>query len=116
MTVVNELFQGLVGIVFAFGVIIVLNAVHLDAAIVLRKGKVMLPSLLVGLDGIDDPGFVDKMRWVKVGDDGKPGWCHLPCCDKATAAHKVLLTPVAAFASRREALDGFSVINALPHG
>ena len=115
MAVVDELPQGLEGVVFAFGMVIMLDAVHLDAAIVLREETVILPGLLVGLDGVDDPILIDKMRRVDIGDDGEPGRGHLSRFDEAATAHKVLLAPVAALAARREVLDRLPVVNAL-HG
>jgi len=115
VTVVDELFQGLESVVFSFGMIVMLDAVHLDAAVVFRKGTIILPCLLVGLDGVDDPILIDEMRRVNIGDDGESGWRHLSRLDEAAAAHEVLLAPVAALSARCEALYGFSVVNAL-HG
>ena len=55
------------------------------------------------------------MRWVEVGDDGKSGLCHLARFDEATAAHEVLLAPVAPFAAWRKTLERLPVVDAL-HG
>ena len=115
MAVVDELPQGLEGVVFAFSMVIMLDTVHLDAAVVLGKGTVILPCLLVGLDGVDDPILLDEMRRGNVGDDGEPGGCHLSRFDEAATAHEVLLAPVAALATRREALYRLPIVNAF-HG
>ena len=115
VAIVDELPQGLEGVVFAFGMVIMLDAVHLDAAVVFGKGTIVLPCLLVGLDGVDDPILIDEMRRVDIRDDGEPGGCHFSCFDEASAAHEVLFAPIAAFASRRKVLYGFSLVNAL-HG
>ena len=53
------------------------------------------------------------MRRGNIGDDSEPGGRHLSSFDEAAAAHEVLLAPVAAFAARCEALQGFPIVNAL---
>jgi len=115
VAIVDELFQDLEGVILAFGMVIMLDAVHFDTAVVLRERTIIFPCLLVGLDGIDDPILKDEMRRVDVGDDGESGRRHLSRLDEASAAHKVLLAPVAALAARCEVLYGLPVVNAL-HG
>lgn len=98
-----------------FCVVIMLYAIDLDAAIVLGERKIVIPSLIVGFYGIDNPIFIDEMRRVDVGDYGESCWRHLTGFNEAATAHEVLLTPVASFTPRREVLNWLPVVDAL-HG
>jgi len=113
VAVLDELLQGLLGVFGTVGVLIVLDPVYLDAAVVLWAGTIELPSLLIGPDGIGHPVFIDKELGVEVRGYGQAGGCHLTGLDEAAASDQVLLAPVAALAARGEVLDGLAVINAL---
>lgn len=60
MAVADEFLEGLMGVVRAGGVLVVLNAVDFDAAVVFREGLEVLPGLLVGTEGVKDPFFENE--------------------------------------------------------
>lgn len=113
VAVLDEFLQGLLGVFGTVGVLIVLDSVYLDAAVVLGTGAVETPGLGIGLNGVDYPVFIDKQLGVEVWGYGKAGGCHLTGLDEASASDQVLLAPVATLAARGEVLDGLAVINAL---
>ncbi len=60
VAVLDELGQHLLRVFLPAGVLIVLDAVHFDALVVLRKSFEMLPGWFVGLDGVQNPVFENK--------------------------------------------------------
>jgi len=112
VAILDEFLQGLAGVVGAVGVLVVLDSVYFDSAVVLGAGTEETPGAGIGPDGIGHPVFVDKEVGVEVGGYGQAGGGHLSGLDEAAAAHQVLLAPVAALAARGEVLDGFAFVDA----
>ena len=113
VAVLDELGQEVLGVVLAGGVVVVLDAVYLDAAVVVWAGLEELPSLGIGLEGVQDPVFEDEGRWIKRRRHGQARGGHFPKLDQAAASDQILLAPVAALPAGCEVLDGFARVNAL---
>ena len=112
VAVLDEFLQGLLGVFGPVGVLVVLDSVYFDSAVVLGAGTEETPGAGIGPDGIGHPVFVDKEVGVEVGGYGQAGGGHLAGLDEAAAADQVLLAPVAALAARGEVLDGLAVVDA----
>ena len=113
VAVADEFLQGVLRVRLAPGVVVVLDAVCLDAPVVRREGEEMPPGLRVGANGVEEPFFENEALRVEVRRDGETGRGHFPQPDQAPAALDILLAPVAALAPRGEMLDGFAVVDAL---
>ena len=64
MAVADELGQRVLRVIRAAGVLVVLDAVDFDAAVGLREGLEVAPSLIVGLYGVQDPILEDEVGGV----------------------------------------------------
>lgn len=60
VAVVDELPEGLLCVFRSARVLVVLDTVHLDATVVLRKGLEVSPSLLISLKSVQHPVLKDK--------------------------------------------------------
>ena len=96
VAVADELSQELLGIIHAGGVVVVLDAVHLDATVVLRAGLEELPGLVIGPNGVQNPVLEDEAGGVQRRRHGQTG-SHLikdghlyriPRCYQLSQAHK----------------------------
>ena len=113
VAVLDELGQEVLGVVLAGGVVVVLDAVYLDATVVVREGLEVVPGLVIGLEGVQDPIFEDEAGGVEVRCYGQARGGHFACADESAASDQILLAPVAALPSGREVLDGFAIVDAL---
>ena len=66
VAILDEFLQGLAGVFGAVGVLVVLDSVYFDAAVVVGAGVVETPCLGIGLNGVYNPVLIDKEVGVEV--------------------------------------------------
>ena len=115
VAVLDEFGQEMLGVVFAGGVVVVLDAVYFDAAVVVRGGLEERPGLFIGPKSVQDPVLEDEAGRVQRRCNGQPGGGHFSRAHEAAAAYEVMLAPVTSLPPRGEVLDGFAVVDAF-HG
>jgi len=112
VAVADEFGQRSKGVVLTGSVVVVLDAVHLDSAVVFRAGLEEMPSLVIGPNGVQNPVLEDEAGGVQRRRYGQAGWGHFPQPHQTPAAGQIMLAPVASLPAGREVLHRLAVVNA----